>query len=208
MKISMSPVKLLFLGFSLAVLLWSAVSPKDVFTWFLEVFPVLIGLPLLIWAELKWRISTPLFMIICLHCMILCTGGHYTYAEVPLGFWFRDFFHFSRNHFDRLGHFFQGITPALVVHTFLKRKTVVTSAFWLKVLSASAALSFSALYELFEWLTAVLTHEAATAFLGTQGDPWDTQWDMFMALCGALSAMILVSMRENKKSRLTQYTIS
>jgi putative membrane protein len=131
--------------------------------------------------------------------MILSLGGHYTYAEVPMGFWAQDLFHFSRNHYDRLGHFFQGITPALMAYDYFSREKIVTSKIWIKIIPIAMALAFSSLYEMLEWWTAISTGEAATAFLGTQGDVWDTQWDMFMALCGASLVMTLFSILKKEK---------
>jgi len=176
------------------VLFWSGVYPKDQFTWLLEVFPSFIGLPILFHLNKKYGVSTTLFSIFCLHSMILSLGGHYTYAEVPLGFWVQDLFHFSRNHYDRLGHFFQGITPALITYDYFRREKIVISKLWINVIPICIALAFSSLYEMIEWWTAISTGEAATAFLGTQGDIWDTQWDMFMALCGASFVMNIFSL--------------
>jgi putative membrane protein len=187
----MNKIKIILLGFTAGILVWSGFSPKDQFTWLLEVFPSFIGLPILFHLNKKYGVSTTLFSIFCLHSMILSLGGHYTYAEVPLGFWVQDLFHFSRNHYDRLGHFFQGMTPALVAYDYFRREKIVISKLWIKVIPICMALAFSSLYEMLEWWTAISTGEAATAFLGTQGDIWDTQWDMFMALCGASLVMII-----------------
>jgi len=181
----------------LGVLIWSGIAPKDRFTWFLEVFPSFLGLPLLIHFERKGAVPSVLFFIVCLHSMVLSVGGHYTYAEVPLGFWAQDLFHFSRNHYDRLGHFLQGITPALIASVYLKRAGIVTSRFWRALFCVCLAVTFSVFYEFFEWWTALATGENATAFLGTQGDPWDTQWDMFMAFLGSLcvASFVILSRR-------------
>lgn len=184
-------IKIFFLIVTVGVLIWSGLEPKDTFVWALEVFPSFIGLPLLVYIDKKWGVGVWLFIIFCVHSMILSFGGHYTYSEVPLGFWFQDLFHFSRNHYDRLGHLFQGITPALIAFDYFKGAKIVNSSVWLKIISICIALSFSASYEIFEWWTAISTGDTGTAFLGTQGDPWDTQWDMFMALCGSSISMLL-----------------
>ncbi len=194
----MNKIKIVFTALALGVLIWSGINPKDQFTWLLEVFPSFIGLPILFYLNKKYGISTTLFSIFCLHSMILSLGGHYTYAEVPLGFWVQELFHFSRNHYDRLGHFFQGMTPALVAYDYFKREKIVISKLWIKVIPICMALAFSSLYEMLEWWTAISTGEAATAFLGTQGDIWDTQWDMFMALCGASLVMIIFSFAKGR----------
>jgi putative membrane protein len=200
----MNKTKSIFFALSIGILIWSGVFPKDQLTWFLEVFPSFIGLPILIYLNKKYGVSTSLFIVFCLHSMILSVGGHYTYAEVPAGFWFQEYFHLSRNHYDRLGHFFQGVTPALIAYDYFKREKIVIAKIWIKFIPVAIALAFSALYEMFEWWTAISTGEAATAFLGTQGDVWDTQWDMFMALFGASFAMILLAFHRDKKNLLDQ----
>jgi putative membrane protein len=143
------------------ILAWSAVRPHDYFTWLLEVAPILIGVPILFATCRSFPLTPLLYRLLFVHAVILMVGGHYTYAEVPLGFWMKDAFGFARNHYDRIGHLAQGF-------------------------------AFSAFYELVEWATALATGSAATAFLGTQGDPWDTQWDMFLALVGALTSQTLL----------------
>jgi putative membrane protein len=137
---------------------------------------------------------TPLaYRLIFVHALILMLGGRYTYAEVPLGFWVKDALGLARNHYDRLGHFAQGFVPAIVAREILIRKTPLRPGRWLFFLVTCVCLAVSAVYELVEWWTAVATGEAATAFLGTQGDPWDTQWDMFLALLGALIAQLALA---------------
>lgn len=196
-KNRMNKTKILFFFLSIGVLLWSGWFPKDRLTWCLEVFPSAIGLPILFHINKKYGVSTALFIIFCLHTVVLSIGGRYTYAEVPFGFWVQDVFHFSRNHYDRLGHLFQGITPALIAYDYFKREKIVTlTSVWSKVIPVCIALAFSALYEMFEWWTAIVSGEGATAFLGTQGDIWDTQWDMFMALCGASLAILIISRKK------------
>ncbi|HEX6737936.1 MAG TPA: DUF2238 domain-containing protein [Vicinamibacteria bacterium] len=173
-----------------AVLAWSGLAPKDRFTWLMEVAPILIGVPILVATRAHFPLTALLYVLIFLHAVILAVGGRYTYAEVPLGFWVRDALGLARNHYDRLGHFAQGFVPAILAREILLRKTPLRRGGWLFFLVTCVCLAFSAFYELVEWWTALLTGEAATAFLGTQGDVWDTQWDMFLALLGALTSQI------------------
>jgi putative membrane protein len=175
-----------------AVLVWSLIAPHDYFTWLLEVFPVLLAVPVLVGTYRRFRFSTLVYALLAVHAAILMVGGHYTYAEVPLGNWIRDAFGLSRNHYDRLGHLAQGFVPALLVRELLLRRSPLRRGALLFVLVTSVCLAFSALYELFEWMVAESTGAAADAFLGTQGDVWDTQKDMAMALLGALLAQILL----------------
>jgi putative membrane protein len=179
-----------------AVLVGIALSgfrPRDGFTWLLETAPVLVGVPVLVATRRTFPLTPLLYVLLTVHAGILMVGGHYTYAEVPLGFWVRDALGLARNHYDRLGHFAQGFVPAILAREILVRRSPLRGSRWLPVLVACVCLAFSALYELVEWWTALLTGEAATAFLGTQGDPWDTQWDMFLALVGAVCALLLLS---------------
>ena len=169
---------------------WSAIGLKDYFTWFLEVVPAIVGLGVLVYSYRRFRLTDLVYVLILIHCLILMVGGHYTYAEVPIGFWVRDALGLTRNHYDRLGHFAQGFVPAMVAREIFVRRGVVNGTVWRYVLVVCFCLAFSAFYELIEWWTAVSTGEAATAFLGTQGDVWDTQWDMFMALVGANVALL------------------
>src|SRR4029077_2826619 len=177
----------------LAVLVWSGISPADRFTWVMEVFPVLIAVPVLILTYTRFRFTPLVYTLIAIHACILMVGGKYTYAEVPLGFWMKDVFGFTRNHYDRIGHFAQGFVPSLIAREILIRRQVVKRSWWLPFIVVCFALAFSAFYELIEWWTAEATGAAATAFLGTQGDPWDTQWDMFFALIGSMAALTLLS---------------
>jgi putative membrane protein len=180
------------LAAGVVILALTAIRPHDTFTWFLEVAPVLIGVPLLVATRRGFPLTPLLYRLLFVHAVILMVGGHYTYAEVPLGFWMRDVFGFARNHYDRIGHFAQGFVPAILAREILIRRGVVPRRGWLFFLVTCVCLAFSAFYELIEWWTALLTGSAATAFLGTQGDPWDTQWDMFLAFVGALSAQLLL----------------
>lgn len=177
----------------LAGLIASGISPKDRFTWFLEVAPAIAGFGVLAWTYARFRFTDLVYALILLHCLILMLGGHYTYAEVPLGFWVRDALGLARNHYDRLGHFAQGFVPAMIARELFVRLGVVSRPGWRYFLIVCFCLAFSAFYELIEWWTAVATGEAATAFLGTQGDVWDTQWDMLLALAGANAALLSLS---------------
>lgn len=175
------------------LLLITAIRPHDYPTWLLEVAPVFVAVPLLICTWKSFPLTPLLYRLIFIHALILMIGGHYTYAEVPLGFWMQDWFDFQRNHYDRIGHFIQGFEPAILAREVLIRKHVVNRGGWLVLFVLSVCLAFSACYELIEWCVALLSAEAAESFLGTQGDVWDTQWDMFMCLLGAVSALLLLS---------------
>jgi putative membrane protein len=178
---------------AVAALVVSGVSPKDRGTWWMEVAPVLLALPVLVATWRRFPLTPLLYALIAVHAVILCVGGHYTYAEVPLGFWVRDALGLARNHYDRLGHLAQGFVPALVAREVLIRTSPLRPGRWLAVLVTAVALAISALYELVEWAAALLLGQGADAFLGTQGDPWDTQWDMFFALVGAILAQALLA---------------
>ena len=183
---------LVLLSLAVVGLAVSGIGPNDRFTWFLEVAPVLIGAPILVATARRFPLTPLLYGLLFAHALVLMVGGHYTYAEVPLGEWAKSAFGFARNHYDRLGHLMQGFVPAILAREILLRKTPLRRGGWLVTLVTSVCLAFSALYELIEWAAALATGEAATAFLGTQGDPWDTQWDMFLALCGALLSQALL----------------
>jgi putative membrane protein len=174
-------------------LLWSATGPSDRFTWLLETVPVMVGIVLLAATRARFPLTPLLYTLIALHAVVLCVGGRYTYAEVPIGFVVQDALDLSRNHYDRLGHFFQGLQPAILARELLLRRSPLPRGKWLFFIVTSICLAFSAFYELLEWWTAAATGASADAFLGTQGDVWDPQWDMFMALCGALSAQLLLA---------------
>ena len=184
---------IVLLAIFFAVSAWSVYRPHDYFTWFLEVAPAIIGLAVLAPTYDRFRFTTGVYCIILLHAIVLLVGGHYTYAQVPIGNWFRDAFHLSRNHFDRLGHFLQGFTPALVSREVLLRNRVVRRGGWLTFIVFAISMMVTALYELFEYAVSVATGTAATAFLGTQGDSWDTQNDMLMCMIGSLTALIVFS---------------
>jgi putative membrane protein len=176
-----------------AALIWSGLHPTDRLTWFMEVIWVMVGLPLLLVTWKRFPLTRLLYVLIALHCLLLVVGGRYTYAQVPLGFWVQDWLELSRNHYDRLGHFAQGVVPAILARELLLRLTPLRPGGWLAYLCVAAALSFSAFFEMIEWWAALIWGGAADAFLATQGDVWDTQWDMFMALVGALCALTLLS---------------
>jgi len=178
---------------TLVVLAWSGYLPKDRFTWFLEVAPVLIALPLLLATYRPFPLTPLAYTLLALHGLILMIGGHYTYAEMPLFNWLRDAFELSRNHYDRLGHLAQGFVPAIVAREILLRRSPLQVGKWLFFLVTCVCLAISAGYELIEWRVAVSSGDEAVAFLATQGDVWDTQWDMFFALLGALSSQLLLS---------------
>lgn len=198
---SREPALLLFA--TLVLLGLSGIGPHDRFTWWLEVAPVMIGIPVLIATYRRFPLTRLLYRLLFLHALVLMLGGHYTYARVPLGFWAQELFGFARNHYDRLGHFAQGFVPAILARELLRRKTPLEPGGWLSFLATCVCLAFSAFYELIEWWTAAASGTAAEAFLGTQGDVWDTQWDMFLALIGAITAQLLLARRHDKElSRL------
>jgi putative membrane protein len=171
----------------------SAIHPHDRVTWWLEVMPVLIVAPILIATLHAFPLTSLAYRLIALHALVLILGGHYTYAEVPLGFWIRDAFDLARNHYDRIGHFVQGFVPAMIAREILLRRSPLPPGKWLFFIVSSICLAVSACYEFIEWWTALLGGGSAEAFLGTQGDVWDTQWDMFLALCGSIAAQLLLA---------------
>jgi putative membrane protein len=175
------------------LLIWSGIHPHDRFTWILEVFPIFLGVPALILLYPRLRLTPLVYTLIWIHSLILMLGGHYTYAQVPLGFWMEDWFGFSRNHYDRIGHLAQGFIPAMLAREIFIRRSPLRGSRWLPFLVICFCLAFSAFYELIEFWTALATGSAATDFLGTQGDPWDTQWDMMLALIGSILSLSLLS---------------
>jgi len=180
-------------GWLALVTLVTGVHPYDRMTWILEVFPILIVAPLLVATRRSFPLTPLLYALVALHGTILAVGGHWTYARVPLGFWMEDWFGFARNHYDRIGHLAQGFIPAVAAREVLVRRTPLGRGGWLAFLTLAVCLAVSAVYELIEWLAAVVSGEAATAFLGTQGDVWDTQWDMFLCGVGATLSLLLLS---------------
>jgi putative membrane protein len=176
-----------------AVLVWSGIAPKDRATWVLEVAPAIIGFIALAFTWRNFRLTPLVYLLILVHCVVLMVGGKYTYAEVPLFDWLKPVFGFERNNYDKLGHFLQGFVPAMIAREILLRKHVVAGASWRNLFIVSFCLAFSAFYELIEWLVALLSDDAADAFLGTQGFVWDTQSDMAFALLGAITALIVLA---------------
>jgi len=182
-----------FIGLFAPVLAWSWINPHDRFTWWLESLPIVAGIPLIFALQKRFPLSSLLLVLIWWHGVILIVGGHYTYALVPLGDWAKEWFGWTRNNYDKLGHFAQGFVPAILARELLVRTSPLKGSRWLAFLVVCVCLAFSAFYELVEWFTAVTQGAAADDFLGTQGDPWDTQTDMLMALIGAIVAVALFS---------------
>lgn len=189
----------LWIAIYLAVLVWSVINPKDMFTWFLEVVPALIVAVVLAVTYNRFRLTNLLYWVILIHCIVLMIGGHYTYAEVPMFDYLKDAFNLSRNNYDKVGHFMQGFTPALALREVMIRKNIVKRAGWRDFLIVSSCLGFSAFYELLEWWVAIAVGEGADAFLGTQGYVWDTQSDMFFALIGATIAVFVFASKHDKQ---------
>jgi putative membrane protein len=181
------------------VFAWSAIGPHDRFTWWLEILPVLIALPLLILTYSRFPFTHLAYSLILVHAIILLVGGHYTYAEVPAFNWLRDSFELSRNYYDRVGHFAQGFVPAIIAREILLKQSPLKQGRWLLFIVSCICLSISVCYEFIEWWVAIASGTDAEAFLGTQGDVWDTQWDMFIALLGAVSAQVLLSKLHDKQ---------
>lgn len=176
-----------------AGLLLSGLDPvADRLTWTLETLPVMIGIVVLVLTWRSFPLTPLLYRLLAIHAVILMIGGYYTYAEVPLFNWLRDTFELSRNHYDRIGHFAQGFIPAILAREILIRRSPLSEGRWLFLTVTSICLAFSALYEMIEWWAALVNEEAAASFLGTQGDQWDTQWDMFLALNGAIMSQLLL----------------
>jgi putative membrane protein len=196
-----SRLHLLLLAVVSVVLVWSAIRPHDYFTWMLEVAPGVMGIGLLVGFYRRFRFTTMVYVLVAVHVTILFVGGHYTYAQVPLFNWIRDTMHLSRNHFDRVGHYAQGFVPAIIIREVLLRCSPLVRGKWLVTIVLSMCLAISAIYELFEWGTSVMTGESATAFLGTQGDETDTQKDMFLCLIGATSSLLLLSRWHDRQMR-------
>ena len=189
----------------LSVLTWSAIEPADRLTWLLEVIPAIVGFIVLIMTRKRFPLTELVYFLILVHAIILMVGGHYTYAEVPLGDWLRDLVGGGRNNYDKLGHLAQGFIPVMIAREIMIRNKVVAARGWLTFLLLSVVLAFSAFYELIEWWAALVSSEAAEAFLGTQGYVWDTQSDMLWALCGAILALLSLSkLHDRQISALTK----
>ena len=187
-----SRLPLTLLGLVGLALMASALAPYDRATWWMEVAPVLIVAPLLVATHRRFPLTTLLQVLIAAHALVLIVGGSWTYARVPVGFWLQDVLALDRNPYDRIGHFMQGFVPAIAAREILLRHRVLRPGGWLFFVVTCVCLAISAVYELIEWAAAVALGQGAEAFLGTQGDPWDTQGDMAMALLGALAAQLLL----------------
>lgn len=181
------------------IFIWSFIGCFDLLTWALEAFPAVIGLLLLILVYRRFRFTSLVYFLIWLHAIILLIGAHYTYARMPLFNWIRDAFHLTRNHYDRLGHIAQGFVPAMIARELLLRKSPLERGKWLFFIVVCICLAISAFYELLEWSAAVISAEASQAFLGLQGDNWDTQKDMALCLAGAVAALLLLAKSHDKK---------
>lgn len=177
----------------LVVLIWSAIAPADRPTWWMEVIPALLGFVILLFTRQRFPLTELVYFLILVHAVILMVGGHYTYAEVPIGDWLRELSGGDRNNYDKLGHLAQGFIPVMIAREIMIRNNVVAARGWLTFLLLCVVLALSAFYELIEWWAALLSAEAAEAFLGTQGYVWDTQSDMLWALCGGILALISLS---------------
>lgn len=182
-----------------ATLVWSGIEPKDSTTWVLEVLPAVVGFAVLVATRRRFPLTSLAYLLILAHCIVLMVGGHYTYAEVPLFDWIRDGFGLERNNYDKLGHFMQGFVPAIVAREILVRNAIIAGKGWMSFIIVCICLAISAFYELIEWWVAILSDEAAEAFLGTQGYVWDTQSDMMYALVGAIAALVLLSKLHDKQ---------
>jgi putative membrane protein len=183
----------------LAALVVSGIAPKDRRTWVLEEAPVFLGVPVLIASYRRFRMTPVSYRLIFLHALLLVVGGHYTFSKVPAGLWLQDAFDLARNHYDRVVHFVGGFAPAIVAREILLRKTRLRPGNWLFCLVTSACLAGSAFYELLEWWAATLTGVEVSAFLATQGDVWDTQWDMLLGFSGAIAGQLLLARRQDRE---------
>lgn len=201
MRVAVMGEKFALVFVALISLAFSGISPHDRLTWVMETAPVMIGVPLLITTHARYPLTPLVYRLLFLHGLILMLGGYYTYARVPLGFWVQDAFDLARNHYDRLGHLAQGFVPAMVAREILLRQTVLRAGGWLFFLVTCIVLALSASYELIEWWSALIWGGDADAFLATQGDVWDTQWDMFMALLGGLAAQAILARSHDRQMR-------
>lgn len=180
-------------------LIWSVINPKEGFTCFLEIIPAIIGVILLVLTFKKFRFTDFTYFLILVHCIILFVGGHYTYAEVPLFDTIREIFHQSRNNYDKVGHFAQGLVPAMIIRELFIRKKVIGNRSFFNFIIVSICLAISATYEWIEWWVSLATGDGGNAFLGTQGDVWDTQSDMLFATIGAIVGLILFSKIQDRQ---------
>lgn len=193
----MKPIHSFILLFFLGLIV-SSIQPKEYFTWFLEVVPALIGFVILAFTYKKFTFTNFTYFFILIHCYILFLGGHYTYAEVPLFDWIKETFHQSRNNYDKVGHFAQGFVPALIIRELFIRKKVIANESFFNFIVVAICLAISAAYEWIEWWVSLATGEGGDAFLGTQGDIWDTQSDMLTATIGAIVMLVVLSKAQSK----------
>lgn len=182
----------------IAILVWSGVAPRDRLTWLLEVWPVMLGGIVLVLTYRRFPLTNLVYGLIWVHALILMLGGHWTYAEMPLFNWLRDVFGWQRNYYDRLGHVAQGVIPAILIREVLLRTSPLRPGKWLFAITLAFALAISAAYELLEWSAAMMLGQGADQFLATQGDQWDTQWDMFLALAGATASLLFLGRIHNR----------
>ena len=190
---------LALLGTILLILVWSGIHPKDRFIWFLEVVPAIVGTVVLIAIYPKVKLTMLVYCLIWLHALVLMLGGHWTYAEMPLFSWLRDEYGLARNYYDRVGHIMQGFVPVIIAREILLRNSVVEGRGWLYFVVTCICLAVSAFYEFIEWWVAIASGSAADEFLAIQGDIWDTQWDMFLALCGSLVAQLTLARAHDRE---------
>ncbi|MFO1428655.1 MAG: DUF2238 domain-containing protein [Candidatus Competibacteraceae bacterium] len=183
----------------LATLIVSGIGPYDRLTWLMETAPVMIAIPIMLLTHKKFPLTELAYSLIFIHCVILMIGGHYTYAKTPVGFWLQHLFDLARNPYDRIGHFAQGFVPAILTREILIRVSQIPRGKMLNFLVLCVCLAISACYEFIEWWAALLLGQDAEQFLATQGDIWDTQWDMFMALIGAITALLTLSKWHDKQ---------
>lgn len=189
----------ILLAIVVAFWVWSGIEPHDTrLTWFLETLPVMIALPVILLTYRRFPLTSLTYTLIAVHAMILMLGGHYSYAKVPLGFWMEDWFGWTRNNYDKIGHFMQGFGPAIYVREILARSSPLKPGKWLGFLSVAVPLAFSAIYEIIEWLASLTNPADTEAFLGTQGYIWDTQTDMFLCLIGSIVALVFLSKLHNR----------
>lgn len=190
---------LILFGIAAVLLTLSGIGPVDRATWWLEVGPVFVGIPLLLWLRPRFSFTPLLYRLLFIHACIVMLGGHYTYVQAPPGDWVRDWFDLSRNNYDRFGHLAQGFIPAILMRELLWRTSPLRGSRWLPFLVVCFCLAFSAVFEMMEWWVALIMGGSADAFLALQGDEWDTQWDMFLAGCGAILSLLLLSGRHDRQ---------
>lgn len=199
MQQARSHILRLYVAITAVLFAWSGINPYDRLTWWLEVAPVLVALPLLAITHKRFPLTPLVYGLIFIWFVLMITGGHYSYANVPAGEWAKEAFGFSRNHYDRVGHFMQGFVPALIARELLLRTSTLTPGKWLIAIIVLGVTGISAIYELAEWVAAESLEEGASSFLGTQGDIWDTQKDMALAMLGAICALTGLSRLHDKQ---------